>query len=259
MPAGLAALALMPVGLERLALVPMGWGIQAILFIGRSVSSWPAATLPVTHMPAWGLALVALGMAWLGIWRRRVRLAGLAVLAAGLLSPLLANPPDLLVSPDARLIAMRAGRAAYAQANAGAARFTEESWAQYWAVRKLGTLAEAGPDMASCTTATCLLRPRADRPAALLLRQGAPDRCGDAAVVLSAEPAAGRCAGQAVPVIDRFTVWRDGAHAVWLEPGGARILSDRAERGRRPWVSLPPEERAATNLPPALREPLPPK
>ena len=52
-------------------------------------------------------------------------------------------------------------------------------------------------------------------------------------------------------VHDGFAVWRDGAHAVWLEPGGARVLSDRAHRGERPWVPPRPRPRAQTEEPPA--------
>src|SRR5690349_9996778 len=76
MPCGLLGLALMPLGLERLALWPMGWGVEAILWIARETSALPAATFDVPHMPAWGLALVSLGIAWVGIWRSRLRLAG---------------------------------------------------------------------------------------------------------------------------------------------------------------------------------------
>jgi competence protein ComEC len=38
------------------------------------------------------------------------------------------------------------------------------------------------------------------------------------------------------PIGQRFTVWRHGAHAIWLDPSGPRIVSDRATRGDRPWV-----------------------
>jgi competence protein ComEC len=64
--------------------------------------------------------------------------------------------------------------------------------------------------------------------------------------MVSPEPIRGRCRN--VPVIDRFSVWRDGAHAVWLTPQGPRVLSDRDWRGDRPWVPPRPKapwERAA--------------
>ncbi len=131
MPLGLLALALMPLGLDRLAMLPMGWGIEAILWIARTASALPAATLPVPHAPAWGLALVGLGMAWLGLWRSRIRLAGIAVLALGLASPLLARPADLLVSADGRLIAVRTADGVFLEREAGASRFVRDDWTEY--------------------------------------------------------------------------------------------------------------------------------
>jgi competence protein ComEC len=75
-----------------------------------------------------------------------------------------------------------------------------------------------------------------------MLLRGDPPRegCATAAGVVSAEPVRGRCAAL---VVDRFAVWRNGAHAVWLERSGARVLSDRAVRGTRPWVPPVPRPR----------------
>ncbi len=255
MPAGLIALGLMPFGIERLALVPMGWGVQAILWVARSTSALPAATLPVPHIPAWGLALVALGLAWAGLWRSRLRLAGLALLAAGLLSPLLTAPPDLLVSADARLIGLRTGSAMLVQSLSGNGGFTRDAWQQYWAAEtvlalpKGGAEGEAAGGAARCTATFCTLQARPGGPRALLLRGAVkPADCAAAIVVISAEPARGRC-GDAAPVVDRFTVWAQGAVAIWLDPRGARILSDREDRGDRPWVPAAPASRGGTAEP----------
>src|SRR6202034_4833727 len=59
MPLGLLALVLMPLGLglDRLAMLPMGWGIEAVIWVARTASALPAATVPVGHPPAGGLAL----------------------------------------------------------------------------------------------------------------------------------------------------------------------------------------------------------
>jgi competence protein ComEC len=40
-------------------------------------------------------------------------------------------------------------------------------------------------------------------------------------------------------VIDRFDLWRNGAHALWLAPGGVEVRSVNQARGDRPWVVKP--------------------
>ena len=249
MPMGLAALALMPLGLERLALAPMGWGVEAILWIGRTVSSWPAATLPVPHLPGWGLAVFALGLAWLCLWRTRLRLLGIGALAAGLLSPLAAPPPDILVSPDAQLIGV-GGTNLLVQPARGGSGFMLDAWRAYL---------EAGPprpieDGAACDVAACRVERGGATALILKLHAAIPD-CTGAAVVISPEPLRGACRG--VPSVDRFSTWRDGAHAIWLRAGEVHVVSDRDWRGERPWVPLR-GQRARPNLPMALPDTLPP-
>jgi competence protein ComEC len=59
--------------------------------------------------------------------------------------------------------------------------------------------------------------------------------CALADVVISRVPMrAGRCPGP-VLVIDRFALWREGAHALWLAGKGIRVERVREARGARPW------------------------
>ncbi len=258
MPAGLLALLLMPLHIEALALVPMGWGIDLILAIARFVAAWPAAVVAVPRMPEWGLAVLSLGIAWLGLWRSRMRLLGIAGIAVGLMSPAFTHPPDLLVSAEGRLIAMHAGGQVFEQAASGASRFTRESWLAMWAAghaEKLPADGSAADGAIACTAAACTLTN--EGRTAMLLRHGEPPDCA-AGVLVSAEPIRGGCAG--VPAIDRFSVWREGAHAVFLESGGVRIVSDRGFRGVRPWViPMPTRGKAQPKTVPALAEELPPE
>ncbi len=82
---------------------------------------------------------------------------------------------------------------------------------------------------------------------------GTPRFCQRSSVIVSAEPARGLCPRPWPKLVDRFTVWRYGSTAVWLDREGARVLTDRTERGDRPWVTpLPkPRKAAAPALPPA--------
>ena len=134
MPAGLIALALMPLHLEALALVPMGWGIEAILWVARTASSWPDATLPAPPIPTGASSCSASAWRGWGCGAAAVRLAGIALIALGLVSPALYRPPDMLVSADASLIALRTPSRIYVEAGPGAAAFTLDAWTQFWAL-----------------------------------------------------------------------------------------------------------------------------
>jgi competence protein ComEC len=260
MPAGLIGLMLLPFGLDWLAFVPMGWGADAILYVARTTAAWPAATIDVPHIPAWGLALTGLGIAWLGLWRSALRLAGLPVIAFGLVSALLARPPDLMVSADARLIGVRVQNTVYLQSVAGASKFTRDSWLQYWAAGTplvLPSDGEAEDGAVVCRPEACLLRPVPTAKAAMLVRGAThPDSCAEASVIVSADPARGLCPRPWPALVDRFTVWRNGATAIWLDGNHARVLTDRTYRGKRPWVpAVPtPRERTPPPLPPAKTE-----
>ena len=248
LPWGVAALFLMPLGLEWVAFVPMGWGLDAIIWIARAVASWPAATLPTPPMPGWGLAVLSLGIAWLCLWRTRLRLAGGVLILAGVLSPLASPPPDVLVSADARLIAWRAGDGYGLQSRSGGSKFVRDAWQDHLAAGLLRPLTDATP---GCDASTC-------RAGGVLLLRGTAHRgdCAGVALLVSAEPSRGVCPG--VGLLDRFTVWRDGAHAVWLGAGAPIVVSDRAFRGSRPWVPPPPTPRRnVPDLPMAPIEVLP--
>jgi competence protein ComEC len=244
MPAGLIALALMPLHLEALALVPMGWGIAAILWVARTASGWPDSTLPAPPIPDWGIIVLSLGMAWLGLWRGRVRLAGIALIAVGLVSPALYRPPDLLVSADASLIALRTPARVYVEAGQGAPAFTLDAWTQFWGLPEAAMPGNgtAAAEAVACDPESCLLRSPYGGTALLARRTPTADDCSAAQVLVAAEPARWRCPG--LPLVDRFTVWRQGATAIWLDAGGPRIITDRGVRGVRPWVPPPPRPHA---------------
>ncbi|MDE2580910.1 MAG: ComEC/Rec2 family competence protein, partial [Rhodospirillales bacterium] len=163
MPAGLVALVLLPLGSERLALVPMGWGIRAILFIARTTTALPHAVMAVGPMPGWGLAVLGFGLAWLGLQRGPWRLAGLAAIAIGAISPALIRPADVLVAGNGSMVAVRTAEGVFVARGRGSSRFALDEWRQYWAAGPARRIAldgtEAGGAVA-CGARSCLLRPR---------------------------------------------------------------------------------------------------
>jgi competence protein ComEC len=255
MPAGMIALLLMPFGLEWIALIPMGWGATLIIAIAQYTAALPDATVAVPHMPEWGLAVLSTGVAWLGLWRSRIRLLGIAAIVAGIVSPAFDRPPDIMLSADAGMIGFRTAQGVYLQQTRSGSSFARDAWLARWHVADAAPLPATGSSAAetlTCQSDACVFRPRQDDKAALLVRgPSKPATCAGAAVIVSAEPARGFCAFPSPRLVDRFTVWRDGAVAIWLEPNGARVLTDREDRGDRPWVPPPPKPRPrpVSNLP----------
>jgi competence protein ComEC len=236
MPWGILACLLMPLGLERLALLPMGKGIEALQWIGHHVTSWPDAVVHVPSLPALGLASVAFGGLWLCIWLGRWRWWGMAPIALGVASLIFVRPPDLLVSNDMRVVAVRLPDGSYAPSTRRGAAMVEESWTQRAATDLAPSWPESGAvggDALRCDAEGCFYRARGRKVA--LIRDGSAlaDDCGAADLVVSPVAAHRLCSG--AQVIDRTDTYREGGHAVWLDPSGITIETVRQWQGDRPW------------------------
>ena len=245
MPWALLAYLLFPFGLEAFALVPMGWGVDGILFVARTVAGWGGAVALFPAMPMWGLVVATLGGLWLCLWRTTWRLAGVAAILIGLGSIATERIPDVLVSGDAKLIAVRGADGLLQVSAARAARLTRETWlrragqedADAWPAS--GTSADG---RLTCDPLGCIYRARG-RVVALARDSAAlAEDCRMASVVVATEPVRRACPSAQV-VIDRFELWRDGGQAIWLDADRVRVASVRAERGERPWVSALPQPR----------------
>ncbi|HYM98115.1 MAG TPA: hypothetical protein VET25_00090, partial [Aestuariivirgaceae bacterium] len=57
-------------------------------------------------------------------------------------------------------------------------------------------------------------------------------------VLVAAFPLRGACKSIGLR-IDRFDVWRKGAHALFFNDDGIRVETSQDARGRRPWVVEP--------------------
>jgi len=251
MPWAVVALLLMPFGLEAAALAPMGWGIEGVIAIARAVAAWPGAVQLVPAMPVAGLAFVTLGGLWLCLWQRPWRLLGLAGIVAGFATIALTRPPDVLVSEDGRLLAVGDPAGALLLSSRRVARFDAEIWLrqvgqaepQTWPREGYG----AGGRLA-CDSLGCIYR--VDGHVVALARGPAAlaEDCRIADIVVSTEPVRRACPSASL-VIDRFDLWRDGGHALWIDTDGVRVRSVRQTRGARPWVIVPQPRGASDGVP----------
>lgn len=251
MPWGLAAYALMPLGLEGLALAPMGWGLDRLLAVARLAAAWPGAALPVPAMPAWGLAVTALGGLWLCLWQRRWRLWGAAGPVIGLAAIWLAEQPLLLVNDMGTLVGLRGEGGRLVVSTDRRDGFVRDQWLQRLGRDPRRDLAVAFPAGASpadglaCDREGCVWRPAiagqgpwpaGQGPAVALPRTPSvlEEDCGRADVLVASFAVPDWCA--APVILDRIDVWARGAHALYPGRGGGLVVRSTAEASAgRPW------------------------
>lgn len=240
MPFGMLALALMPFGLEGLALEPMRWGIAGVIYVAREVASWPGAAALVPALPQIALPLMALGGLWLCLWQRRWRLLGLVPLAAVVVLALTARAPDILVSGDGKLLAVRdssSGQLMLSAPRGGG--LTGDTWR-----RRIGDdgTADWPRDTSNadgtlrCDPAGCILRRHGLLIALVEQPEALSEDCQNAALVVARVSARRACRDSKAIVIDAFDLRANGAYAIWIGSAGFDIRNVRQDRGERPWT-----------------------
>jgi len=256
MPWAILSVLVMPLHLEAATLQPMGAGIAAIAWIARTVTSWPGAVMNVASMPASALLLMSFGGLWLCIWERRVRMLGLAPMAAGYVALALVRPPDLVVGTDARIAAVRDGSGDYLPSSTAGGRALGDPVRRFGGAVGAPWPEEGSADAGAlrCDAEACLYR--AGERTVALVRDGAAlaESCRDADLVVS--PFAAHRVCRSANVIDRIDMREKGGAAVWLEAGGIAVETVREWQGRRPWVPREGREEAAASVSePELKRP----
>ena len=245
MPWVVVAYLLMPFGLEALALIPMAWGIDLLLWVAREIAQWPGAVNYLPGISFGGMVAVTAGGLWLAIWRGAWRYWGVLPVVGGFLTMLFPDPPQILVSGDAELVAVAAANGSYVFSDARASTFEADIWMRRAGQEQRETWPSDGPGVDGrllCDTLGCLYRIDAQVAAIAWRAEALPEDCAVADVVISLEPARDQCRGPAY-VIDRFDLWRDGGHAVWMDGERIDVRSVGEERGDRPWVAHHAERR----------------
>ena len=238
MPCAILGFLLMPFGLEGLGLQPMGWGIAAVIGVAENVSSWPSAVRLVPAMPVAFLALVTAGGLWLCLWRGRLRLLGLAGIAAAAIAGWRERPPDMLAGLDPGAFAVRTGEGLAVAP--GTRRFARGYWLRHAGMAEPARWPGKGGAHSStlaCDGLGCIMRRGGTTVALVFDRAALYEDCHAADLLIAAVGVSDRRCRMPDRVIDLRERRRNGALAIWLEPGGPRIVSAREVRGARPWVA----------------------
>jgi competence protein ComEC len=240
MPLAVVSTLLMPFGLETWPLQGIGWALDVVIAIAEWVAALPSAGMAVPSFSTWAALLLGLGITWACLWQGRLRLAGLAPAVIAL--PLLFDvaSPDILIERAGKNVAARDEHGRIVPALDRRARFVTGKWLLSDGDTTSPRSAAARP-LWNCGNAIC----RASvKSVTVLYARAAAEKtlstalCAGVDVLIAEFPLRGRCIGVAER-IDRFDLWRHGAHAIYLSGRQVRIETARDRRGNRPWVVEP--------------------
>jgi competence protein ComEC len=147
---------------------------------------------------------------------------------------LLRSEPDVIIERTAANIAIRNELGQLVLANSRS-RFAAERWLLADGDGAGSLVAAARPGF-NCLRHTCTAIIKNKRLAYMDKQAEGKVECPDADILIAAFPLRGACKKIALR-IDRFDVWREGAHALFVVDDGIRIVTVRQMRGQRPWVT----------------------
>ncbi len=248
MPSAIASVLLMPFGLEAWGLNIMGMGIELVLDHAQTVASYSGARMLVPSMQTSGVLLLVFGLLWFSLWHRWLKALAIVPVAAGVAFAQPAPMPDVLISKYGRNVAVAntAGRYVFVDNKKG--KYDAERWlvGQGDPSTLKGAAARKGW---RCDSGSCVYMAKGKK--ILYLGQKVKDiakqcQSHNPDIVIAANPLFGKCKSVKIK-IDRFDLWREGAHAIFIKSDGKtnqiKVISTRKVQGLRPWVIKPKARR----------------
>jgi competence protein ComEC len=246
MPWAIVSMLLLPFGLEGYALVPMTAGIDVITNVAHYVADLPGAVGYVRTGPTMGIAIVALGGLWLCLWRGRWRYLGVIGVVCGALSGSITKLPDVLISESGRLAAVRLEDGRYVLSNTMRERFSGRQWLRSTGQKNTEFWGSASDPNVNCDRLGCIARVKGKTVAFIRDERALADDCVMADIVVSATPVRQKCPS-AIAVIDKFDLWRYGAHSIYLSDDEVKTEHVARQHGVRPWSTKRPPARRRFN------------
>jgi competence protein ComEC len=185
--------------------------------------------------PKAAILLIAGGALWICFWRGRLRPWGLTAVALGVVLAPFADRADIIVEETAANVAVRGGDGRLVLADPRKGRFAAERWLTAngdgtkpaEAARRPGWICEGS----ICRAIVAGKRVTFVRGGSLPPNE----HCDGADILIAAMPLRGACRSVGLR-IDRFAVWRHGAHAITVSDDRLTVRTSRGEQGVRPWT-----------------------
>ena len=217
----------------------MAFGTDIMIAMAGWVTSLPSAALHFPSPTDMGLMIASGGLLWLCLFTKPIRLLGLVAIAAGLSTISEHVPVDVFISSDARQVMVRLSDGHYTALRGTARSVTRQNWLRSEGEDELVPVKETDTQ---CDAIACMFS--SGGHSVILIKKTYDDvleeACQQKVDVLIAWRYlhSDRCTGPA-HLIGRAELETFGAHAVWFQKNGVRIMGTlRPEQGHRLWQPI---------------------
>ena len=237
MPAAMLGVLLMPFGLEYWPFKLVEIGLQATMWISDSIAAWPYANGMVPQPSLLGVSIMVAGTLIICLVLGAFRWLGVGLLVVGIYLGMATQPANILIEDRAGNVAVRDEVGNYVLADASKGKFAAEKWLQ--SNGQVETMEASNARLGwTCAEGMCFSDLAPMSVAYVHEPADGEWECPPTDIIIADFPLREKCA-EAKLKIDRFDVWRFGAHAIYIDGNVARVKTAKGEQGDRPWVFEP--------------------
>lgn len=247
MPFALLSVVLMPFGLEGWSLAVLGKGMELVLAISDFVAELPGAQRVVPQLPINSAIALAIAASLICLVKGRGKYSGIAFVLGAFILSKSSSLPDVLVERTAANVAIVNADHELVFANARTGRFAAEKWMQANGENATYKQAVARPGWV-CGGRSCQSDVKSKHVAFFFEGEGAEPSCAGLDIIIAAYPLRGACKTVKIR-IDRFDVWRSGAHALVINGDEVLVTTAKSMSGNRPWVVVPEPRKKSSFVP----------
>ncbi len=226
MPSAVLTFVLMPFGLENWGLALMGKGVGIMLDIARWIHGLPGAFFHIPSLTTWGISLVTLGGLWLTLWQTRWRVWGVIPIMVGMFSIALYDVPSVIISADAKQIAVQDAAGQLVMIRGGRRNFIADQWLEQTGSQAFVKIRDASWNdevMLRCDSIGCIYSAYGHKVAWAKQRQAVLEDCGNADVIIAGFSIKKHlCPKTYSAIIDYWTLKNHGAYALWISRKGIK-------------------------------------
>jgi competence protein ComEC len=256
MPAGILAVLALPFGFDGIFWRVMADGIDWMIAVALWVASLPGAVGRVTAFGVGPLLLGSAGLVLVCLLRSPLRWSGAAAAILACAWAALTPSPDVYVSHDGQIAAVRNAQGAFSIVKARNDDFTVREWLAADADKRTPRDTTLGEGTA-CDRTGCVARLPDRAIVALSMHPGSLEEdCLRAAIVVTPRAAPVSCGAL---VIDRNASRAGGAIALYRGGNAFEVVRARPQGQDRPWArgAAAAEQGARTPMPASSRDATP--